>query len=154
MPVIRNRKDFYAGLLFMAFGLADLFISRNYPHGTASRMGPGYFPRILGVLLLGLGTLLSLRGFRPGGEPMSKWKWRPITIVLLSVLIWGLTALWLGLVIASLVLVFISSTASHEFRGREALLSGIVQAVAMAGIFVYGLGAPLPVWPVFLGGGR
>ena len=152
MPVIRSPKDFYAGLLFMAIGLADLVIVRSYPLGTSSRMGPGYFPRILGILLLGLGTLLSLRGFRSGGEAMSRWHRRPLTIVLLSVLVWGLTAQGLGLVVASLALVFMSSVASDEFRWREAVLSGAIQAAAMAALFIYGLGVPLPVWPVFLGG--
>jgi len=152
MPLIRSPKDFYAGLLFMAIGLADLVIVRSYPLGTSSRMGPGYFPRILGILLLGLGTLLSLRGFRSGGEAMSRWHWRPLTIVLLSVLVWGLTAQGLGLVVASLALVFMSSVASDEFRWREAVLSGAIQAAAMAALFIYGLGVPLPVWPVFLGG--
>ncbi len=154
MSLLRNPKDFYAGLLFVAIGVADLVIVRSYPLGTASRMGPGYFPRILGILLVGLGALLSLRVFRSGGEPMSRWQWRPLTIVLLSVLIWGLTAQGLGLVVASLALVFVSSVASNEFGWREALLSGVIQAVAMAALFIYGLGIPLPVWPVFLGGGR
>ena len=154
MPLIRSPKDFYAGLLFMAIGLADLVIVRSYPLGTSSRMGPGYFPRILGILLLGLGTLLSLRGFRSGGEAMSRWHWRPLTIVLLSVLVWGLTAQGLGLVVASLALVFMSSVASDEFRWREAVLSGAIQAAAMTALFIYGLGIPLPVWPVFLGGDR
>ena len=152
MPRIRNPKDFYAGLLFVAIGLADLVIIRSYPLGTSSRMGPGYFPRILGILLLGLGGLLSLRGLRSRGEAMSAWHWRPMTIVLLSVLIWGLTAQELGLVVASLALVFVSSVASDEFGWREALLSGAIQAAAMAALFIYGLGIPLPVWPVFLGG--
>ena len=152
MPRIGNPKDFYAGLLFMAIGLADLMIIRSYPLGTSSRMGPGYFPRILGILLVGLGALLSLRGFRSGGEAISRWHWRPLSIVLLSVLIWGLTAQRLGLVVASLALVFVSSVASDEFGWREALLSGAIQAAAMAALFIYGLGIPLPVWPVFLGG--
>ncbi len=154
MSLVRNPKDFYAGLLFVAIGVLDLVIVRSYPLGTASRMGPGYFPRILGILLVGLGALLSLRGFRSGGEAMSRWHWRPLTIVLLSVLIWGLTALKLGLVAASLALVFVSSVASNEFGWKEALLSGAIQAAAMAALFIYGLGVPLPVWPVFLGGGR
>jgi hypothetical protein len=154
MPLLRNPKDFYAGLLFVAIGLADLVFVRSYPLGTASRMGPGYFPWILGILLLGLGAVLSLRGFRSGGEAMSEWQWRPLAIVLLSVLVWGLTAQGLGLVVASLALVFVSSVASDEFGWREALLSGAIQAAAMAALFIYGLGVPLPVWPVFLGGGR
>ncbi|HSB79945.1 MAG TPA: tripartite tricarboxylate transporter TctB family protein [Candidatus Methylomirabilis sp.] len=154
MSLVRNPKDFYAGLLFAAIGLVDLVIVRSYPLGTASRMGPGYFPRILGILLLGFGALLSLRGFRSGGEAMPRWHWRPLTIVLLSVLIWGLTAQGLGLLVASLALVFVSSVASNEFGWKAALLSGAIQAVAMAALFIYGLGIPLPVWPVFLGGGR
>jgi hypothetical protein len=152
MSPLRNPKDFYAGLLFVAFGLAALLIARAYPLGTASRMGPGYFPRILGILLIGLGAVLSLRGLRAGGEPISGWHWRPLGIVLLSVLAWGLAAPWLGLVVASLALVFMSSVASHEFGWREALISGVLQAASVVAIFIYGLGVPLPVWPTFLGG--
>src|SRR5512146_1762600 len=126
MSLLRNPKDFYAGLLFVAIGALDLVIVRSYSLGTASRMGPGYFPRVLGILLVGLGSLLSLRGFRSGGEAMSRWHWRPLTIVLLSVLIWGLTAQGLGLVLASLALVFASSVASDEFGWKEALLSGAI----------------------------
>jgi len=154
MPLIRNPKDLYAGLLFMAFGLAALVIAGSYPQGSASRMGPGYFPRILGILLVGLGGLLSLHGLRSGGETMSRWHWKPLGIVLLSVLVWGLTAQWLGLVVASLALVFVSSVASDEFRWTEALISSAIQATAVVAVFVFGLGVPLPVWPVFLGGGR
>ncbi len=151
---IRNPKDFYAGLLFMAFGLAALVIARSYPLGVASRMGPGYFPRILGVLLLALGALLNLCGFHSGGEPITAWRWRPLCIILLGVWAWGLAAPWLGLVVASLALVFISSVASEEFGWREALVSGAIQAATVVVVFVYGLGVPLPVWPTFLGGGR
>jgi hypothetical protein len=154
MSLVRNPKDFFAGLLFVAIGVLDLVIVRSYPLGSASRMGPGYFPRILGIMLVGFGALLSLRGFRSGGEAMSEWQWRPLVIVLLSVLVWGLTAQRLGLVVASLALVFVSSVASDEFGWREALLSGAIQAAAMAALFIYGLGVPLPVWPVFIGGGR
>ena len=154
MSLLRNPKDFYAGLLFAAIGLADLVIVRSYPLGSASRMGPGYFPRILGILLLALGVLLSVCGIRYGGEPMAVWRWRPLCIILLSVWVWGLAAQWLGLVVASLALVFLSSVASEEFGWREALVSSAIQAVAVVAVFVLGLGVPLPVWPIFLGGGR
>jgi hypothetical protein len=154
MKLIRNPKDFYAGLLFMLFGLAALVISRSYPLGAVARMGPGYFPRVLGILLLGLGALLSLSGFRSTVEVLSGWRWRPLVIVLLSVGLFCLTAQWLGLVVASMTLVFISSVASEEFRWKEALISGAIQAVAVVAVFVYGLGIPFPVWPVFITGGR
>ena len=153
MPVIRNPKDFYAGVLFMLFGLAALVIARSYPLGVAARMGPGYFPRVLGILLLGLGALLSLSGFRSTEDVLSGWRWRPLAIVLLSVGVFCLTAQWLGLVLASLTLVFISSVADEKFSWKEALLSGAIQAVAAVAVFVYGLGLPFPVWPVFITGG-
>lgn len=152
--MIRNPKDFLAGLLFMAFGLVTLVIGWAYPMGTVSRMGPGYFPRILALLLLGLGALLSLRGFRSTAEPPATWQWRPLAIILAGAGVFGLTGQWLGVVGASLALVLISSVASQDFRWREALVSGAIQAVAAAAIFIYGLGVPLPVWPAILTGGR
>jgi hypothetical protein len=154
MPEMRNPKDFLAGLLFMAFALVALVVGSSYPVGTASRMGPGYFPRALGIAILILGAVLGLRGFRGASAELPGWHWRPFILVLLSALVFGLTALWLGLVVASLALVLLSSGASPEFRWKAALISGGLQALAMAVIFVYGLGIPLPVWPIFLGGGR
>jgi hypothetical protein len=129
-------------------------ISWSYPLGAAARMGPGYFPRVLGILLLGLGAVLSLSGIRSTGEVLSGWRWRPLIIVLLSVGLFCLTALWLGLVVASITLVFISSVASEEFRWKEALISGAIQAATAVLVFVYGLGMSFPVWPVFITGGR
>ncbi|MHB8908336.1 MAG: tripartite tricarboxylate transporter TctB family protein [Syntrophales bacterium] len=152
MRLICNPKDLYAGLLFMAFGLAALAISWSYPIGGASRMGPGYFPRVLGILLLGLGALLSLRGLRSTGEVQPVWHWRPLFIVLLGVGFFCLTAKWLGLVVSGMALVFISSVASEEFRWKEALVSGAIQSVAAVVVFVYGLDMPLPIWPVLITG--
>src|SRR5262245_12370040 len=152
---LQNQKDFLAGLLFMSFGGAALVISQSYTIGTAARMGPGYFPRALGILLIVLGALLSQRGFRASPEPQPEWHWRsPLATVLLGVGLFSLTAQWLGLVLGGLALVFVSSAASPEFRWKEALVSGAIQGAAAAAVFVYGLGLPLRVWPVFLAGGQ
>ena len=154
MQRIRNHEDFYAGLLFMAFGLAALVLSGSYAIGHASRMGPGYFPRVLGFLLLGFGALLSLTAFRSSGETQPRWRLRPLLTVLVSVGFFGLTAKWLGTVVAAMALVFIASVASTEFRWKEALISAAIQSVCAAALFVYGLGIPLPVWPVFIAGAQ
>lgn len=153
MSFIRNPKDFFAGLLFVAFGAAALVISQSYALGSASRMGPGYFPRLLGILLVGLGALQSIISFRAAEEPGEGWHWRPLLIVLAAVAAFSALAPWFGLIVASLALVFISSAASTEFRWKEALVSGALQAVAAVLVFVYGLGLPLPVWPLFIVGG-
>jgi hypothetical protein len=154
MLLNRRSQDFWAGLLFMGFGVVTLVMAWPYPSGNAARMGPGYFPRILGIALMGLGSLLSLRGCRSTGEALPGWRWRPTIIVLLSVAIFALTAKTLGLVIASLALVFLSSVAHEEFRWKEALISSAIQAVSVVVVFVYGLGVPFSVWPAFISGGH
>lgn len=154
MQLIRNPKDFYAGLLFIAFGVAALILSRDYAVGSAARMGAGYFPRALGILLVALGALLSFGGFRASEEAQPVWHWRPLCIVLFSIGVFVFAAQWLGLVLAGLILVFMSSTASGEFNWKEALVSGVIQGIAAVAIFVYGLAMPLPVWPFFISGAQ
>src|SRR4030095_8030134 len=82
MAFIRHPKDVFAGLLFIAFGIAAIVIGSGYALGTAARMGPGYFPRILGLLLIVLGLALALRALRISGPPIPVFKWRPLLVVL------------------------------------------------------------------------
>jgi hypothetical protein len=147
MAFIRHPKDFFAGLIFIGFGLAAIIIGSNYSLGTAARMGPGYFPRILGILLLLLGAALALRALKIKGAPLPEWQWRPMLIVLGSVIAFGLVVTRLGLILSTIGLVFASSIASHEFRPKEALISGILFAALAAGVFVFGLNLQLPLWP-------
>jgi hypothetical protein len=110
-------------------------------------MGPGYFPRILGILLIVLGGALALRAIRIQGAPLPGWKWRPVIVVLVSVIIFGLVVTHIGLVLATVGLIVASSAASQEFRPKEALISGIVLAALAVGVFVIGLKIQLPIWP-------
>jgi hypothetical protein len=147
MAKIPRPKDFYAGLLFVAFGVFAIIVARNYPLGTAARMGPGYFPHLLGILLIVLGAALSLTALRGQGPPLPGWKWRPVSIVLLSVVAFGLVLTHAGLVLSTIVLIAVASTASREFRFRESLLSGVLLAALSVGVFVIGLKLQLPIWP-------
>ena len=83
--VIRSPKDFWAGLLFVGLGILAVWVGSRYPLGTAARMGPGYFPRTLGLLLMFLGAIIAFRGVRWDGEAIPKWRWRPTLVVLGSV---------------------------------------------------------------------
>jgi hypothetical protein len=150
MAKIPRPKDFYAGLLFVAFGVFAIVIARDYPLGSAARMGPGYFPRLLGILLIVLGAALSLTALRGHGTPLPGWKWRPVSIVLLSVVAFGLVLTHAGLVLSTIGLIVVASTASREFRLRESVISGILLAALSVGVFVIGLKLQLPIWP---GGG-
>lgn len=154
MRFIRNPKDFYAGLMFVAFGIAAIAIGGSYPLGTAARMGPGYFPRILGILLIVIGAIIVLRGLKLQGSKIEIGSLKPAAIVLGSVVLFGLLSPVLGLVLSGIMLIVLSSAASSEFRWKEALASGIVLSVGACLVFIWGLGLQFSVWPPFLMGAR
>src|SRR6185295_11008554 len=119
MALVRSPKDFVAGLMFIAIGIAAIVIAANYTLGSAARMGPGYFPRILGILMIALGAVLALRSLKLQGAPIPGWKWRPVVVVLGSTIIFGLIVNFAGLVLSTILLIVMSSAASHEFRPKE-----------------------------------
>src|ERR1700682_1521853 len=147
MAFIRHPKDFFAGLIFVGFGLAAIIIGSNYSLGSAARMGPGYFPRILGILLLVLGDALSLRALKIKGDTHPRLHWRPVLIFLGIVIAFCFLVTHLCLVLSTIGLVFASSTASPEFRPKEALISGLLFAALATGVFIFGLNLQLPLWP-------
>jgi hypothetical protein len=147
MALIRHPKDFLAGLLFVAFGVGAIVVGSKYALGTAARMGPGYFPRILGMLLVALGLVLAVRALRSNGPPLPGWKWRPVVIVLGSVALFGLIVNRAGLVVSTIFLIVAASAASREFRPRESVVAGVILAAVAVGIFVIGLKLQLPIWP-------
>ena len=149
MKIIRHPRDFVAGLLFAAVGIAAIVIASSYPLGTAARMGPGYFPRILGILLILLGSALALRALKLQGAPIPRWHWRPVAIVLGSVVLFGFIVIKVGLALSTVILIVLASSASREFRPLESLVSGIFLAALSISVFVIALKLQLPIWPSF-----
>jgi hypothetical protein len=149
---IKHPKDFCAGLMFVAFGIVAIVIGANYPLGTAARMGPGYFPRILGILLVALGLLMAFRSLFLDGERIPKSMWKPFTLVLGSVLLFGVLLPRSGLVLATIALILTSSVASRQFTWRASMLSGVLLAAFSVMIFHFGLGLPFNIWPTFIQG--
>jgi hypothetical protein len=147
MKHIGHPKDFWSGLLFAGIGAFALIYGAKYTIGTAARMGPGYFPRILGILMVVLGLILALRSLRSHGDAVPRWKWRPTLLVLGSVVLFGAIVKYLGMAISTVLLIVVASAASHEFRWRDSLISGVALAVLAVGVFVVGLSLQLPIWP-------
>ncbi len=148
--VIRSPKDFWAGLLFISLGILAIWVGSRYALGTAARMGPGYFPRILGIMLIGLGAIITFRGIRWDGERIPAFRWRPTIVVLASVVIYGILIGWLGIAISTVLLIVGASAASHEFRFKESVIAGLLLSGLAVGVFVVGLSVQLPIWPTFL----
>jgi len=149
MLSIRSPKDFWAGVLFAALGIGAIAVGSRYTLGTAARMGPGYFPRILGILLVVLGLIITFRGLQVRGEAIPKWHWRPTLVVLGAVVLFGLIVAKIGVAISTVVLIVVSSAASHEFRPKESVVAGLLLSALAVGVFVIGLSLQLPIWPVF-----
>ncbi len=150
---IRSQKDFSAGLLFILFGVASTVFGRSYEIGTAAKMGPGYFPFILGLVLTTLGSVISLRSLSKGKTTRRKGsiQIRPAVLILSSIVLFGLLLLPFGLVVSTILLIFISSMASDEFKIRVAILNALVLLIVVLVVFIYFLQFQIPVLPAFLG---
>ncbi len=151
---IRKIKDFYAGLLFLFFGIAAMGLAQHYQIGTAAKMGPGYFPFALGGVLMVLGLCISLKSLsrKRKEEKKEPFRARPLVLVLASVLVFGILLQPLGLLLATFFLVVLASLASEEFRTKEALLNAAVLLGVVLLIFVYFLNFQVPIWPSLIAG--
>jgi putative tricarboxylic transport membrane protein len=144
------RKDVLAGLMFMAIAVLGLWISRNYPVGTALRMSTGYVPRLLCWVLLLLGGAVLISGIRNADadwERAADLRLRPLVLIPAALVAFALSIQRLGLVVAGALLIGISSLASRDLRVVEVGLAGVVLIFATWAIFVSGLGLTIPVWP-------
>jgi len=142
---IFHSKDFWAGIFLVAIGATAVFIARNYTFGTALRMGPGYFPTVLGALLSLLGIYLVASGLKSGEAIGGRWSLRGLIILPLSLVLFGYFIDRAGFVPAMLVLIFGSAMASTEFKFVEVLLFSIFLTALCAVVFVYALGLPYPL---------
>ncbi len=149
---IRNPKDFWAGFIYATVGLAAIIIGRDYGMGTASKMGPAYFPSVLGGLLVLIGLIAIVRSFLRPGEPLGSFAYRGAALVLGSTVLFGALVRGAGVVIALLVLVIMSAYASIKFRWWPSIAIAIVLVVFSVLIFIKGLGVPLPLLGSWFGG--
>ena len=147
---ILDSKDFYAGLIFILFGIFAILEARRYTLGTAASMGPGYFPRILGGTLILFGLIILVRSLWLSDESLKSLALRPLFLVTIGVLAFAVLLEPLGMVVATLTLISISSLGSWKFRLRELVKMAVLYiglVVLAAGLFVYGLGLSFRVWP-------
>jgi putative tricarboxylic transport membrane protein len=145
MPAFIHRKDFWGGLMLVAIGALAVVLARDYPLGTALRMGPGYFPTLLGAVLVLFGLYLAAIGMRKGETIEGSWSFRALVIVPLSLVLFGFLMDRAGFIPALVVLIFGSAAASTEFRFVEvALLTVVLTAFAVV-VFIFGLGLPYPL---------
>jgi drug/metabolite transporter (DMT)-like permease len=160
---IKSQKDFFSGLMFLIVGGVFAYGATSYSIGSAARMGPGYFPLLLGVILAILGAFVlffSLVVERPDSDPVGKFAWAPILYVLGSnisfgIMLVGLPSIGLpssGMIASIFVLTLIASKAGDKFILREVLILATVLSVICYLAFIMLLKLQMPVWPVYITG--
>ncbi|WP_399686413.1 tripartite tricarboxylate transporter TctB family protein [Xenophilus sp.] len=160
---IKSQADFFSGVMFMVIGGVFAIGSTNYTIGDGARMGPGYFPLMLGILLALLGAAIVFRSLvveTPDGGRIARWAWKPLGFVLganllFGVLLGGLPSIGLpamGMIIAIFALTIVASMAGSQFRLRDSVLLAVVLAVGSYVAFILLLKLQIQVWPTFISG--
>ena len=160
---IKSRKDFFSGLMFLFVGIAFAWGSTNYTIGSGARMGPGYFPLMLGIVMVILGAALTMNALiveTETGDPVGKWAWKPLVFIIVAnlafgVLLGGLPSIGLpamGLIVAIYVLVIVGSMAGCQFKILPTVILATVLAIGSYVAFIWALKLQMQVWPTFITG--
>ncbi|MGE4239388.1 tripartite tricarboxylate transporter TctB family protein [Ramlibacter sp.] len=160
---IKSQQDFYSGLMFCVVGIAFAIGATTYSIGDGARMGPGYFPLMLGVILAAVGAFITFESLvveTADGEPIGTWAWKPLgyiigSNVLFGILLSGIPKLGIpsfGLIVAIYGLCFVAAMAGEEFVAKEIAVLGTVLAIGSYVAFILLLKLQFPVWPSFVVG--
>ena len=148
---IKSPKDFWAGLMFVGFGGFFLVWALvNYQMGTAVRMGPAYFPALLGGLLATLGAIVLAGSFALEGPPVPEISLRPLLLISSACVVYGYLMKPAGLIVATFALVFIAAYGGHEFKWKEVAILYVALIIFSILVFVKGLTLPFPICPAFM----
>ena len=150
---IKSQKDFWSGLMFVVVGLGFAWGATNYSFGTSARPGPGYFPFGLGILMAIMGAMVwfgSITVETEDGDPIGPIAWKPLIIIVASVVMFGLILPRLGLLISLPLLIIVSALAGDEWHWKDSVISVVVLTLGSWLIFFKGLSLVIPLWPTFM----
>lgn len=143
---IRDPQDFGAAVVFALIGAAGIYLGKDLEYGTASNMGPGYFPIILSALILVLGLGLGLKSMMVHGPRIEAIRFRPLLFIIGVVLLFGFALEAVGLALAAVILTVASAYARRDVNLSETLLLGAGLALFSVVVFVFALSQPLSAW--------
>ena len=146
---LRDNQDFWSGVMLIAVGMTSVVIARNYPFGTSLRMGPGYFPTVLGSILSLFGLWFLAKAFRSTEKIEPGWSLRALVVIPVSLVLFGILMTHGGFVPALIVLIFGSALASTEFNLIEVVLLTVGLTIGCIAVFIWGLGLPYQLFAEF-----
>ncbi len=147
---IKAPKDLAAGLFFILCGIAGYYFVIDMPMGAAVRMGPGYIPKVLSVIVLLFGVFIAGRSFVISGEAIEAWKLRPLIVISASIFVFAYLIDSMGLVLASLLLMILSTVGGREYYWRETIIFSVLMSLGSIVVFHWLLGLPMQVWPEWI----
>lgn len=162
--LIKSQKDFFSGLMFTVVGAAFAYGATGYSVGSGGRMGPGYFPLLLGVILAILGAIIMFKALvsqaHPDGDKIGKWAWKPLVLIiaanlLFGIMLGGLPSIGLppmGLIAGIFALTIVASLAGESFNLKEVLVLSVILSIGSYAAFILLLKLQFPVWPTFIAG--
>jgi len=145
----RNNRDFGAGMMLFITGLVAVLIAVNYRFGSMLRMGPGFFPTVLGTILILFGLYIMAKGLRHKEKIEGKWSLRALILLPLSLVLFGVLMEHAGFIPALAIMVFVSAIAGRGFKWKEVLVLIVVLTVFTWAVFIWGLGLPYPLFKLF-----
>ncbi len=144
---IKNQEDFWAGLMFAGFGLLAMVISTDYPFGTASRMGPGYFPTVLGGIMLTLGAIVAVMALKSDKErKIVPFAWKPMIMLSLGFIIFGWGIDNIGFIPSLFAMILVTAGAGSTYKVTEVLILSVALIAGAVGVFIYGIELPYPLF--------
>jgi uncharacterized membrane protein len=144
VPLMANKR-FLSGIMFLGIGIVAIYIAQDYPMGSALRMGPGYFPIVLGGIMGLFGIYELIIGVLKPDPVLGNWSLRALAILPLSTVVFGILMEHLGFIPALVALIYASALAGNEFKLWEVTLVAIFLTAGSVGLFIYGLGLPYPL---------
>ena len=144
-PKFSHNKDFWAGIILIGIGAAAMFIARDYRFGSTSRMGPGFFPTMLGGILIAFGIAIVAVGLRSGEKMQGRLSLRALVLLPFSLVLFGILMELAGFIPAMMAVVFVSAASGREFKLREVLVLTVILTVASVALFIWALELPYPL---------
>jgi hypothetical protein len=139
---LQNNKDFLAGLLMIGVASIAFYMALDYPFGSALRMGPGYFPRVLAGILMTFGLYVMIRGIKSGEKVGGAWGWKALAFITVAFVVFGWLMDRIGMIPSLVVMFFLAAFAGHQFKWIEVTILTVIMTAFAWGVFIWGLGLP------------
>ena len=139
---LQNNKDFLAGLLMISVGAIAFYMALDYPFGSALRMGPGYFPRVLAGILMTFGLYVMVRGIKSGEKVEGAWGWKALAMITVAFVVFGWLMDRIGMIPSLVIMFFLAAFAGHQFKWLEVTILTVLMTAFAWAVFIWGLGLP------------